>query len=187
MEPSKFMASSLVMHTLKHAVHITSINLCNTNDKLAYMDTFGKRITAAREAAELSVIAFAEKMKVTRQAVYAWERDENEMTAVNLVIAADVLKVRHRWLVTGQGQRSLSEMEIIDIEVRPILSLVKSLPSNVREHFILLMQDFASNVGLTVVSGKREGKKTYIEETVEYEQSSSLSRPKKRSGQTKTG
>ena len=36
-----------------------------------------------------------------------------------------------------------------------MISIVKSLPVNVRDHFILLMQDFASSTGITV-SGKHD-------------------------------
>lgn len=167
MEPNSWIASSRFMPVLKHAVHDVSRTLCIAGDKLAYMDTFGKRISSAREEAGLSVIAFAEKMKVSRSAVYMWENDETEMNAVNLVVASEILRIRPRWLAIGEGPRGLSETEVIEIEVRPVVKLAMSLPRSVRDHFVLLMQDFAASgvvAGGITVTGENEGKMTHLEQ-----------------------
>ncbi len=67
-------------------------------------DTFGGRLSAARDAAGISVKAFANQLGVRSDTVQAWESDRSEPRSSRLVDLAGILGVSPMWLMTGMGQ-----------------------------------------------------------------------------------
>jgi transcriptional regulator with XRE-family HTH domain len=64
--------------------------------------TKGERIQQRREELGYSVQQLAKACGVTRAAVYQWESGETEPSADSLVEIASYLRVRERWIVTGE-------------------------------------------------------------------------------------
>ncbi|KPP84990.1 MAG: putative transcription factor [Rhodobacteraceae bacterium HLUCCA08] len=65
--------------------------------------TFGDRLAGAREAAGLSQKDLARRMGIKLSTLRNWEDDLNEPRANKLQMAAGVLGVSIRWLLTGEG------------------------------------------------------------------------------------
>ena len=65
--------------------------------------TFGDKLAAAREAAQLSQKDLAVKLGVRLKTIEAWENDTAEPRANRLSIMAGILNVTLRWLLTGEG------------------------------------------------------------------------------------
>lgn len=66
--------------------------------------TLGDRLTAAREAAGLSVEELAARLGVRLDTLSGWEADQAEPRAVFLGRLSGMLGVPLVWLLTGQGQ-----------------------------------------------------------------------------------
>jgi HTH-type transcriptional regulator, cell division transcriptional repressor len=71
------------------------------NDAVA---TFGDRLAAAREAADLSQRGLAERLGVQLTTLQAWEDDQSEPRGNRLQMLAGMLGVPLVWLLTGDGQ-----------------------------------------------------------------------------------
>lgn len=65
--------------------------------------TFGDRLTAAREAQGISQGQMAKRLGVKLRTVEGWENDTSEPRANKLQMAAGLLNVSLRWLLTGEG------------------------------------------------------------------------------------
>ncbi|WP_386683199.1 helix-turn-helix domain-containing protein [Loktanella sp. R86503] len=65
--------------------------------------TFGDRLTAAREAADLSLNGLATRLGVKVSTLEGWEQDVKEPRANRLQMLAGMLGVSLTWLLTGQG------------------------------------------------------------------------------------
>ncbi|QYK43165.1 MAG: helix-turn-helix transcriptional regulator [Paracoccaceae bacterium] len=65
--------------------------------------TFGDRMAGAREAAGLSQEDLARRLGVRLTTVQAWEDDRADPRANRLQMAAGMLGVSIRWLLTGEG------------------------------------------------------------------------------------
>ena len=65
--------------------------------------TFGDRLAAAREAAELSQKNLAKRLGVKAKTVAAWENDISEPRANRLQMLAGLLNVSLMWLLNGEG------------------------------------------------------------------------------------
>lgn len=66
--------------------------------------TFGDRLAAAREAAEMSQEALAKRLGVKQKTLQGWEDDVNEPRANRLSMLAGLLNVSIVWLITGEGE-----------------------------------------------------------------------------------
>ncbi len=66
--------------------------------------TFGDRLTAAREAQDLSQAQLARRLGVQLKTIQAWENDTSEPRANKLQMVAGILNVSMRWLMTGEGE-----------------------------------------------------------------------------------
>ena len=66
--------------------------------------TFGDRLAAAREAAELSQKNLAKRLGVKAKTVAAWENDLSEPRANRLQMLAGLLNVSLMWLLNGEGE-----------------------------------------------------------------------------------
>lgn len=65
--------------------------------------TFGDRLTAAREAADMTGEDLATRLGVKVTTLAAWEQDVKEPRANRLQMLAGMLGVSLSWLLTGQG------------------------------------------------------------------------------------
>jgi len=66
--------------------------------------TFGDRLAAAREAADLSQKDLAKRIGVKSKTVAAWENDLSEPRANRLQMLAGLLNVSLMWLLNGNGE-----------------------------------------------------------------------------------
>lgn len=65
--------------------------------------TFGDRLAAAREAANLTQKDLAKRLGVKAKTVAAWENDLSEPRANRLQMLAGLLNVSLMWMLTGAG------------------------------------------------------------------------------------
>ncbi|MCR8723033.1 helix-turn-helix domain-containing protein [Frigidibacter sp. ROC022] len=65
--------------------------------------TFGDRVTAAREAANLTTADLARRLGVRDTTVQAWENDQADPRANRVQMLAGVLNVSLMWILTGEG------------------------------------------------------------------------------------
>ncbi|MDW3224896.1 MAG: helix-turn-helix domain-containing protein [Paracoccaceae bacterium] len=68
------------------------------------MATFGDRVAAAREVAEMTQAQLARRLGVRVATLRAWEDDMSEPRANRLSIMAGLLNVSMMWLINGQGE-----------------------------------------------------------------------------------
>ena len=68
------------------------------------MSTFGDRLTAAREAADMTQTELARRLGVRIATLRSWEDDLSEPRANRLSIMAGLLNVSIMWLINGQGE-----------------------------------------------------------------------------------
>ncbi|MCV6584062.1 MAG: helix-turn-helix domain-containing protein [Marinibacterium sp.] len=66
--------------------------------------TFGDRLAAAREGAEMTQSQLAKRLGVKKSTLVAWEQDLSEPRANKLSMAAGMLNVSIMWLLTGEGE-----------------------------------------------------------------------------------
>lgn len=66
--------------------------------------TFGDRLAAAREAAQMSPEALAKRLGVKAKTLQGWEDDMAEPRANRLSMLAGLLNVSIVWLITGEGE-----------------------------------------------------------------------------------
>lgn len=66
--------------------------------------TFGDRVTAAREAADMTQAELARRLGVRLKTLRAWEDDMGEPRANRLSMLAGMLNVSMMWLINGQGE-----------------------------------------------------------------------------------
>ncbi|OIP83530.1 MAG: transcriptional regulator [Rhodobacterales bacterium CG2_30_65_12] len=66
--------------------------------------TFGDRLAAAREAAELGQKELAKRIGVKAKTIAAWENDLSEPRANRLQMLSGLLNVSLVWLLTGAGE-----------------------------------------------------------------------------------
>ena len=65
--------------------------------------TFGDRLAAAREAAQMSQDVMAKRLGIKLKTLQAWEDDMSEPRANRLSMLAGLLNVSIVWLITGEG------------------------------------------------------------------------------------
>lgn len=73
--------------------------------------TMAERIKLARERAELSQVALAKLIGVSRSAVYQWEHGiTKQLTAENIVELQRATGVSASWIITGRGAMESIEL-----------------------------------------------------------------------------
>ena len=75
------------------------------------MATFGDRVAAARELAEMTQTQLARRLGVRVATLRSWEEDMSEPRANRLSIMAGLLNVSMMWLINGQGEGLDAPME----------------------------------------------------------------------------
>ncbi|MBW4963217.1 helix-turn-helix domain-containing protein [Sulfitobacter sp. CW3] len=66
--------------------------------------TFGDRVAAARENAQMTQVALAKRLGVKQSTLRGWEDDLSEPRANRLATLAGVLGVSMMWLINGEGE-----------------------------------------------------------------------------------
>ena len=91
--------------------------------------TFGDRLTAARENADMTQAVLAKRLGVRLATLKSWEDDLSEPRANRLSMLAGLLNVSMMWLINGEGE-GLDEPEQSDAlpgDVRNILTDMRAL------------------------------------------------------------
>ena len=66
--------------------------------------TFGDRVAAARENANMTQAALAKRIGIKQSTLRAWEDDLSEPRANRLSTLAGILGVSMMWLINGEGE-----------------------------------------------------------------------------------
>ena len=66
--------------------------------------TFGDRVAAARENADMTQAALAKRLGIKQSTLRGWEDDLSEPRANRLSMLAGLLNVSMMWLITGEGE-----------------------------------------------------------------------------------
>jgi transcriptional regulator with XRE-family HTH domain len=66
--------------------------------------TFGDRLAAARESADMTQAELARRLGVRVSTLRSWENDVSEPRANRLSMMAGLLNVSMMWLINGQGE-----------------------------------------------------------------------------------
>ncbi len=66
--------------------------------------TFGDRVAAARESADMTQAALAKRLGIKISTLRAWEDDLSEPRANRLSMLAGILGVSMMWLINGEGE-----------------------------------------------------------------------------------
>lgn len=66
--------------------------------------TFGDRVTAAREGAQMTQADLSRRLGVKLATIKAWEDDRSEPRANKVQMMAGMLGVSIRWMLTGEGE-----------------------------------------------------------------------------------
>lgn len=88
--------------------------------------TFGDRVLAAREAADMTQAQMARRLGVKKSTVAAWEQDLSEPRANKLSMMSGVLNVSMSWLLTGEGD-DLTEPATADEQSADYQALLREL------------------------------------------------------------
>ncbi len=90
--------------------------------------TFGDRLAAAREAANLSQEALAKKLGIKRSTLQRWEEDLAEPRANRLSMIAGLLNVSMVWLITGEGDGlSAPDDDPISPDINSVLVEIRAM------------------------------------------------------------
>ncbi|MCB1338071.1 MAG: helix-turn-helix domain-containing protein [Maritimibacter sp.] len=95
--------------------------------------TFGDRLAAAREAADLSQKQLARQIGVKTRTLAAWEDDLSEPRANRLQMLAGLLNVSLMWLLNGEGDGVAppGDEPSLPQEARQVLRQVRELRRDV--------------------------------------------------------
>jgi len=95
--------------------------------------TFGDRLAAAREAADLSQKNLAKRLGVKAKTMAAWENDISEPRANRLQMLAGLLNVSLMWLLNGEGDGVAPPGEDVPLskDARAILLEMRELKGDI--------------------------------------------------------
>ncbi len=79
-------------------------------------DTLGGRLSAARDAAGVTLPDLANRLGVKADSLLNWEADRCEPRPSRLIDLAGILGVSPMWLITGHGYGPLEETDDLPIE-----------------------------------------------------------------------
>lgn len=88
--------------------------------------TFGDRVAAAREAADMTQAQLARRLGVKKSTLMGWEQDLSEPRANKLSMLSGVLNVSMSWLLTGEGE-GMSEPSDMELEVGDFAAVLQEL------------------------------------------------------------
>lgn len=79
-------------------------------------DTLGGRLSAARDAAGISLLDLANRLGIKEESLLNWESDRSEPRPSRLIDMAGILGVSPMWLITGHGYGPLDESDDLPLE-----------------------------------------------------------------------
>jgi transcriptional regulator with XRE-family HTH domain len=88
--------------------------------------TFGDRVAAAREAADMTQAQLARRLGVKKTTLMGWEQDLSEPRANKLSMVSGLLNVSMSWLLTGEGE-GLAEPGELDVEIGDFAGVLQEL------------------------------------------------------------
>lgn len=88
--------------------------------------TFGDRVAAAREAADMTQAQLARRLGVKKTTLMGWEQDLSEPRANKLSMVSGLLNVSMSWLLTGEGE-GMSEPSEMEVEVGDFSGVLQEL------------------------------------------------------------
>ncbi|OIQ36083.1 MAG: transcriptional regulator [Roseobacter sp. MedPE-SW] len=88
--------------------------------------TFGDRVAAAREAADMTQAQLARRLGVKKTTLMGWEQDLSEPRANKLSMVSGLLNVSMSWLLTGEGE-GMTEPSEMDLEVGDFAGVLQEL------------------------------------------------------------
>ncbi|MBD3662738.1 helix-turn-helix domain-containing protein [Sulfitobacter aestuariivivens] len=92
--------------------------------------TFGDRVAAAREQANMTQEALAKRLGIKVSTLRGWEDDHSEPRANRLSMLAGVLNVSMMWLINGEGEGISGPDEVIDGDLSDVLAEMRALRSD---------------------------------------------------------
>lgn len=110
------------------------------------MNDIGKRITQARERAELTKSGLARRLKVTPQSVQDWENGATAPRAERLNEMAKVLDVPLHWLAFGEGEAVAIVNKQLSVVAVPLLEASVSAGNG----------DYAATTAISMIELNRE-------------------------------
>ncbi|GAA6196602.1 helix-turn-helix transcriptional regulator [Pseudophaeobacter sp.] len=88
--------------------------------------TFGDRVAAAREAADMTQAQLARRLGIKKSTLMGWEQDLSEPRANKLSMVSGLLNVSMSWLLTGEGE-GMSEPADVDLAVGDFAGVLNEL------------------------------------------------------------
>jgi len=88
--------------------------------------TFGDRVAAAREAADMTQAQLARRLGVKKSTLMGWEQDLSEPRANKLSMVSGLLNVSMSWLLTGEGE-GMSEPNEMEVEAGDFAGVLQEL------------------------------------------------------------
>lgn len=88
--------------------------------------TFGDRVAAAREAADMTQAQLARRLGVKKTTLMGWEQDLSEPRANKLSMVSGLLNVSMSWLLTGEGD-GMAEPNELDVEAGDFAGVLQEL------------------------------------------------------------
>ena len=88
--------------------------------------TFGDRVAAAREAADMTQAQLARRLGIKKSTLMGWEQDLSEPRANKLSMVSGPLNVSMSWLLTGEGE-GMSEPADVDLAVGDFAGVLNEL------------------------------------------------------------
>ena len=94
--------------------------------------TFGDRVAAAREMADMSQSELARRVGVRVSTLRSWEDDLSEPRANRLSMMAGLLNVSMTWLINGQGEGLEAPLDeaALDTTAHDILNEMREIRSD---------------------------------------------------------
>jgi transcriptional regulator with XRE-family HTH domain len=88
--------------------------------------TFGDRVAAAREAADMTQAQLARRLGIKKSTLMGWEQDLSEPRANKLSMVSGLLNVSMSWLLTGEGE-GMPEPADVDLAVGDFAGVLNEL------------------------------------------------------------
>ncbi len=91
--------------------------------------TFGDRVAAARENAQMSQAVLSKRLGIKQSTLRGWENDLSEPRANRLATLAGVLGVSMMWLINGEGEGldAPDEGQTADAGAKEVLNELREL------------------------------------------------------------
>jgi transcriptional regulator with XRE-family HTH domain len=91
--------------------------------------TFGDRVAAARENAQMTQAVLSKRMGIKQATLRGWENDMSEPRANRLATLAGILGVSMMWLINGEGDGldAPDEGATADANVKDVLNEMREL------------------------------------------------------------